>query len=40
MNYFKDKNTNEVYTYGQEQIDGSWVKEGLVVMTDMQLIYG
>ena len=33
MNYFKDKNTNEVYAYDQEQIDGGWVKEGLVAMT-------
>lgn len=34
MNYFKDKNTNEVYAYDQEQIDDGWVKEGLVQMTD------
>lgn len=35
MKYFKDKNINEVYAYNQEQIDGGWVKEGLVVMADM-----
>ena len=40
MKYFKDKKTNEVYAYDQEQIDGGWAKEGLVQMTDMQLIYG
>lgn len=34
MKYFKDKNTKEVYAYDQEQIDGGWVKEGLVQMTD------
>ena len=33
MKYFKDKKTGEVYAYGQEQIDGGWVKEGLVQMT-------
>lgn len=40
MKYFKDKNTNEVFAYDQKQIDGGWVKEGLVAMTDMQLMYG
>ena len=34
MKYFKDKNTGEVYAYDQEQIDGGWIKEGLVAMTD------
>lgn len=34
MKYFKDEKTNEVYAYDQEQIDGGWVKEGLVAMTD------
>lgn len=33
MKYFKDENTGEVYAYDQEQIDGGWVKEGLVPMT-------
>lgn len=37
MKYFKDKNTNEVYAYSQEQIDGGWVKEGLVAMTDEEV---
>lgn len=37
MNYFIDKNTNEVYAYDQEQIDGGWVKEGLVAMTDEEV---
>jgi hypothetical protein len=37
MKYFKDKNTNEVYAYDQEQIDGGWVKEGLVQMTDEEV---
>lgn len=37
MNYFKDKNTGEVYAYDQEQIDGGWVKEGLVPMTDEEV---
>lgn len=32
MKYFKE-NTGEVYAYDQEQIDGGWVKEGLVQMT-------
>ena len=40
MNYFKDKNTGEVYAYDQEQIDGGWVKKGLVTITDMQLMCG
>lgn len=35
--YFKDKNTKEVYAYDQEQIDGGWVKEGLVQMTDEEV---
>ena len=39
MKYFKDKNTNEVYAYDQEQVDGGLVKEGFVQMTDIQLIY-
>lgn len=38
MKYFKDKDTNEVYAYDQEQIDGGWVKEGLVAMTDEEVI--
>ena len=33
MKYFKDKNTGEVYAYVQDQIDGGWVREGLVQMT-------
>lgn len=37
MKYFKDKNTNEVYAYDQEQIDGGWVKEGLVAMTEEEV---
>lgn len=37
MKYFKDKNTGEVYAYDQEQIDGGWVKEGLVQMTDEEV---
>lgn len=37
MKYFKDKNTSEVYAYDQEQIDGGWVKEGLVPMTDEEI---
>ena len=37
MKYFKDKNTNEVYAYDQEQIDGGWVKEGLTAMTDEEV---
>lgn len=40
MKYFKDQNTSEVYAYDQEQIDGGWVKEGLVIITDIQLMYG
>ena len=32
MMYYKSK-TGEVYAYDQEQIDGGWVKEGLVAMT-------
>lgn len=27
MKYLKDENTNEVYAYDQEQIDGGWVKD-------------
>ena len=38
MKYFKDKNTNEVCAYNQKQIDDGWVKEGLVTITDMQLM--
>ena len=37
MKYFKDENTGEVYAYDQEQIDGGWVKEGLVLMTDEEV---
>lgn len=37
MQYYKDENTNEVYAYDQEQIDGGWVKEGLVAMTDEEV---
>ncbi len=37
MKYFKDENTGEVYAYDQEQIDGGWVKEGLVAMTDEEV---
>lgn len=37
MKYFKDKSTNEVYAYDQEQISGGWVKEGLVAMTDEEV---
>lgn len=33
MIYYKSK-TGEVFAYDQEQIDGGWVKEGLVPMTD------
>ena len=37
MKYFKDKNTGEVYAYDQEQIDGGWVKDGLLPMTDEEV---
>ena len=37
IRFFKDKNTNEVYAYNQEQIAGGWVKEGLVAMTDEEV---
>ena len=37
MKYFKDKKTNEVYAYSQEQIDGGWVKEGLAPMTENEV---
>lgn len=37
MKYFKDKKTKEVYAYDQEQIDGGWVKDGLVPMTDKEV---
>lgn len=37
MKYFKDKNTGEVYAYDQVQIDGGWVKEGLIAMTDEEV---
>lgn len=37
MKYFKDKNTNEVYAYDQEQINSGWVKKGLVAMTDKEV---
>lgn len=37
MSYFKDENTNEVYAYDQDQIDGGWVKEGLVAMTEEEI---
>ena len=37
MKYFIDKNTGEVYAYDQEQIDGGWVKEGLVPMTETEV---
>lgn len=34
MKYYKHAKTGEVYAYDQQQIDGGWVKEGLVPMTD------
>ena len=37
MKYFKDITTGEVYAYDQEQIDGGWVKEGLVAMTEEEV---
>ena len=37
MKYFKDKKTGEVYAYDQEQIDGGWVKEGLVPMNETEV---
>lgn len=37
MKYYKDTNTNEVYAYDQEQIDGGWVREGLAPMTDEEV---
>lgn len=37
MKYFKDKKTNEVYAYDQEQVDGGWVKDGLVSMTETEV---
>lgn len=37
MNYFKDKKTNEVYAYDQVQIDGGWVREGLVPMSETEV---
>ena len=36
MKYFKDKKSNEVYAYDQEQVDGGWVKKGLVPMTETE----
>ena len=32
MKYYKNK-TGDVFAYDQKQIDGGWVKEGLVPMT-------
>ena len=32
MNYYKDTNTGEVYAYDDEQVEGGFVKKGLVVM--------
>ena len=37
MKYFKDKNSNEVYAYDQGQIDGDWVRKGLVPMTETEV---
>lgn len=37
MIYYRQAETNEVYAYDQKQIDGGWVKEGLVVMTDEEV---
>lgn len=37
MKYFKDKKTHEVYAYDQEQIDGGWVKEALMPMTETEV---
>lgn len=37
MRYFKDKKSTEVYAYDQEQIDGGWVKESLVPMTETEV---
>ena len=36
MKYFKEENTGEVYAYDQEQIDGGWVKDGLVPMIEAE----
>lgn len=37
MEYYKHPETGDVYAYDQEQIDGGWVKEGLVAMTDEEV---
>lgn len=37
MKYFKESKTGEVYAYNQEQIDGGWVKEGLVPMNETEV---
>ena len=37
MKYYKHNETGEVYAYDQEQIDGGWVKEGLMPMTDEEV---
>lgn len=36
MKYYKNTQ-GDVYAYDQEQIDGGWVKEGLVQMTDEEV---
>ena len=37
MKYFKDKKSNEVYAYDQEQIKGGFVLSGLVLMSDEEV---
>lgn len=37
MKYFIDKKSNEVYAYDQEQVDGGWVRKGLMPMTEAEV---
>ena len=37
MKYYKHPKTNEVFAYESEQIEGGWVKEGLMPMTESEV---
>ena len=37
MRYYKNTNTDEVYAYDQEQVEGGWVKEGLMPMSETEV---
>lgn len=37
MKYFKETSSGEIYAYSEEQIEGGWLKEGLVEITQGEI---